>query len=70
MSEAIGERGRIVGALVGLAAGDALGVPVEFEPRAARVADPVGEMRGGGTWKLDPGLGPTIPPSPSVSPRA
>lgn len=55
MSEAIGERGRIVGALVGLAAGDALGVPVEFEPRAARVADPVGEMRGGGTWKLDPG---------------
>ena len=46
---------RILGAMVGLAAGDALGVPVQFEPRAARDADPVRGMRGGGTWKLEPG---------------
>jgi ADP-ribosyl-[dinitrogen reductase] hydrolase len=55
MSELIGTRERVVGALVGLAAGDALGVPVEFEPRAARTGDPVRDMRGGGTWKLEPG---------------
>lgn len=41
--------------MVGLAAGDALGVPVQFEPREARDADPVRGMRGGGTWKLEPG---------------
>ncbi len=55
MSEAIDARERVVGALVGLAAGDALGLPVEFEPRSARAADPVKGMRGGGTWKLEPG---------------
>jgi len=55
MSQLIGAGERVVGALVGLAAGDALGVPVEFEPRAARAADPVREMRGGGTWKLESG---------------
>ena len=55
MSDVDGARGRVLGAMVGLAAGDALGVPVEFEPRAAREADPVRGMRGGGTWKLEPG---------------
>jgi ADP-ribosylglycohydrolase len=55
MDEAINLRGRVIGALVGLATGDALGVPVEFEPRSARDADPVRDMRGGGTWKLEPG---------------
>lgn len=45
----------VIGALMGLAAGDALGVPVEFEPRSSREADPVRGMRGGGTWKLEPG---------------
>jgi ADP-ribosyl-[dinitrogen reductase] hydrolase len=55
MSEIAGARARVVGAMVGLAAGDALGGPVEFEPRAAREADPVRGMRGGGTWKLEPG---------------
>jgi ADP-ribosylglycohydrolase len=48
-------RDRVVGAMVGLAVGDALGVPVEFEPRKAREADPITGMRGGGTWKLPPG---------------
>lgn len=53
MNEAV--RDRVVGAFIGLAAGDALGVPVEFEPRSAREADPVRGMRGGGTWRLEPG---------------
>ena len=55
MSGTIDVKGRVVGAMVGLAVGDALGVPVEFEPRSARVADPVRDMRGGGTWKLERG---------------
>jgi ADP-ribosylglycohydrolase len=41
--------------LIGLAAGDALGLPVEFEPRSAREADPVRGMRGGGAWSVEPG---------------
>lgn len=55
MSVANDLRGRISGAFAGLAAGDALGVPVEFEPRSAREADPVRGMRGGGAWKVEPG---------------
>jgi ADP-ribosylglycohydrolase len=55
MSKAIGAGERVVASLLGLAAGDALGVPVEFEPRRAREVDPVRGMRGGGTWKLEAG---------------
>jgi ADP-ribosyl-[dinitrogen reductase] hydrolase len=55
MGLAVGTRERVIGAFVGLAAGDALGVPVEFEPRSARQADPVRGMRGGGTWKVEAG---------------
>jgi ADP-ribosylglycohydrolase len=55
MNDRIDARARVVGALIGLAAGDALGVPVEFEPRSSRDADPIRGMRGGGTWKLEPG---------------
>jgi ADP-ribosylglycohydrolase len=55
MSQAISVRERVEGALLGLAAGDALGVPVEFEDRAARAADPVRGMRSGGTWRVSPG---------------
>ncbi len=40
---------RVLGGLYGSLAGDALGVPVEFANRAARVADPVTDMRSGGT---------------------
>ena len=50
-------------ALLGLAVGDALGVPVEFQPRAARLKDPVTGMRAfgthqqpAGTWSDDSSL--------------
>lgn len=50
-------------ALLGLAVGDALGVPVEFAPRAARQKDPVVDMRAygthhqpAGTWSDDSSL--------------
>jgi ADP-ribosylglycohydrolase len=55
MIQAVSIRERVEGALFGLAAGDALGVPVEFEGRALRDADPVLGMRGGGTWRVEPG---------------
>ncbi|QIL75130.1 ADP-ribosylglycohydrolase family protein [Hymenobacter sp. HDW8] len=42
-------------ALLGLAVGDALGVPVEFESRARRRLDPVVTMRGYGTHNQPPG---------------
>lgn len=42
-------RDRIVGGLVGLVVGDALGVPVEFGDRAERDRDPVHGMRAFGT---------------------
>ena len=42
-------------ALLGLAVGDALGVPVEFRPRAERQRDPVRDMRGYGTHGQPPG---------------
>ena len=50
-------------ALLGLAVGDALGVPVEFQSREARRLDPVVDMRGygthhqpAGTWSDDASL--------------
>ena len=50
-------------ALLGLAVGDALGVPVEFQPRAARRQDPIIGMRAygthhqpAGTWSDDSSL--------------
>jgi ADP-ribosylglycohydrolase len=54
---------RVVGGLIGLAVGDALGVPVEFESREQRLQDPVTGMRSGGphaqpagTWSDDTSL--------------
>ncbi|KUG08797.1 ADP-ribosylglycohydrolase family protein [Solirubrum puertoriconensis] len=54
---------QIRAALLGLAVGDALGVPVEFESRAHRRVDPVVTMRGfgthhqpAGTWSDDASL--------------
>lgn len=46
---------RILGGLWGAVTGDALGVPVEFEPRYIRKKDPVVGMRGFGTFNLPPG---------------
>ena len=46
---------RMLGGLWGSLAGDALGVPVEFQDRAARAADPVTGMRGHGTHRQPPG---------------
>ena len=43
------------GLVFGHAIGDALGVPVEFEPRAALSADPVREMRGFGAHPVPAG---------------
>lgn len=40
---------RLSGAIWGLTVGDALGVPVEFRSRASLDADPVKDMRAGGT---------------------
>ncbi|MCJ7512435.1 MAG: ADP-ribosylglycohydrolase family protein [Anaerolineales bacterium] len=44
---------RFQGALVGLAAGDALGAAIEFRPPGT--FKPVEDMTGGGPFKLDPG---------------
>ncbi|UGB26067.1 ADP-ribosylglycohydrolase family protein [Methylorubrum sp. B1-46] len=44
---------RALGALVGLAVGDAIGTTVEFEPRGS--FDPVTDMSGGGPFDLRPG---------------
>ena len=41
--------------LFGIAVGDALGVPVEFENRRVRLSNPVTDMIGYGTYNLPPG---------------
>jgi ADP-ribosyl-[dinitrogen reductase] hydrolase len=41
--------------LFGVAVGDALGVPVEFESRETIARNPVTDMRGYGTYNLKPG---------------
>ncbi len=51
----LGRRERIVGCLVGLVIGDALGVPVEFKSRAQLDAEPVHGMSGYGTYNQPPG---------------
>jgi ADP-ribosylglycohydrolase len=48
-------RERLIGGLVGLVIGDALGVPVEFTDRDSRDLDPVTGMRGFGTWNQPAG---------------
>jgi len=55
MSDGIGPRERVSSGLAGMAIGDALGVPVEFESRASLAADPVTGMRSGGVWKTEGG---------------
>ncbi|CAF3711230.1 unnamed protein product [Rotaria sp. Silwood1] len=46
---------RVVGSLLGLAIGDALGASVEFRPHAYLLHHPVTDMQRGGTWGLDAG---------------
>ena len=46
---------RIVGSLLGMAVGDALGASVEFRPREYLLQHPVTDMAGGGTWSLQAG---------------
>ncbi|CAF1304772.1 unnamed protein product [Rotaria sordida] len=46
---------RIIGSLLGLAIGDALGASVEFRPQQYLSANPVRKMEGGGTWGLEAG---------------
>jgi ADP-ribosylglycohydrolase len=46
---------RVIGSLVGLAVGDALGASVEFRPHQYFIDRPVGDMEGGGTWGLKAG---------------
>jgi hypothetical protein len=46
---------RILGSLMGLALGDALGAHVEFRPRQYLVEHPVTDLQGGGTWGLQHG---------------
>ena len=45
----------IKAALFGIAVGDALGVPVEFQSRSYLQQNPVNEMKGGGTYNQLPG---------------
>ena len=52
-SDADLERGRFRGALLGLAAGDALGTTLEFRPPGT--FEPIADMVGGGPFRLAPG---------------
>jgi hypothetical protein len=45
----------ILGSMIGLALGDALGAHVEFRPRQYLIEHPVTELQGGGTWGLHQG---------------
>ena len=45
----------IRGGILGLAVGDALGVPVEFQSREELRKNPVTDMRGYGTYNQPPG---------------
>lgn len=46
---------RIVGSMIGLVLGDALGAHVEFRPRQFLLDRPVTDLEGGGTWGLQKG---------------
>ncbi|CAF1252995.1 unnamed protein product [Rotaria sordida] len=46
---------RIMGSMFGLILGDALGAHVEFRPHSYLLANPVTDLRGGGTWGLEKG---------------
>lgn len=49
------EKERIMGALIGVVVGDAVGMPVQFEPRSMRKKRPVTDMEGWGCFNMAPG---------------
>jgi ADP-ribosylglycohydrolase/TPR repeat protein len=51
----MGLKDRLLGGIIGLCVGDALGVPVEFESRESLQENPVTDMRGCGTHDQLPG---------------
>lgn len=53
--EPLGLREQLVGCVLGLVVGDAVGVPVEFKSRAQLDAAPVTDMTGFGTYNQPPG---------------
>ena len=55
MTPPLSQEKRMLGGLWGSLVGDALGVPVEFQTRAARAADPVAGMRAYGTHRQPAG---------------
>lgn len=46
---------KVLGALIGTAVGDALGVPAEFKSRQEMAKNPILDMTGYGTWNQPPG---------------
>ena len=46
---------RVLGSLMGLAMGDAVGAHVEFRPQEFLAKNPVRDLKGGGTWGLNEG---------------
>ncbi|CAF4038353.1 unnamed protein product, partial [Rotaria sp. Silwood2] len=46
---------RIKGSMFGLVLGDALGAHVELKPHSYLIANPVADLKGGGTWNLEKG---------------
>lgn len=46
---------KVLGSMMGLAVGDALGAHVEFRPHDYLRAKPVQDLQGGGTWGLSKG---------------
>ena len=61
-------RDRYLGALLGLAAGDALGAAVQY--RVPGSFTPLGDLLGGGPFEMPRGAGPTTRPWLCASPRA
>ncbi|HSP46779.1 MAG TPA: ADP-ribosylglycohydrolase family protein [Clostridiaceae bacterium] len=49
------EKEKIMGALIGVVVGDAVGMPVQFEPRENRKRRPVTDMEGWGCFHMAPG---------------
>jgi ADP-ribosylglycohydrolase len=51
---------RVQGSMIGMALGDAVGAPVASRPHQYLMANPVTDLKGGGTWNLKKGQVSTI----------